>query len=153
MKDLIQFAQAFGIPCQDPETAQAIYLEQLGKLPGDLLTLAISRVKASWTWGNRMPFPAEILNLVRVEHFKLAMLLSRAQVAHMKANPPEPERPQLTPEQIAKAQKYINDATRKVTKAPAKDPEDMTPEQAARQLDKDRLEFNKALLVAVSGEN
>jgi hypothetical protein len=100
-----------------------------------------------------MPFPAEILNLVRVEHSKLAMLLSRAQVAHMKANPPEPERPQLTPEQIAKAQKYINDATRKVTKAPAKDPEDMTPEQAARQLDKDRLEFNKALLVAVSGEN
>jgi hypothetical protein len=100
-----------------------------------------------------MPFPAEILNLVKPEQSKRVLLLNRAQAAHRKANPEQPERPQLTPEQIAKAQKYINDATRKVTKAPAKDPEDMTPEQAARQLEKDRLEFNKALLVAVSGEN
>lgn len=90
LKDLIRFATAFGIPCPDPETVQEIYREQLGKLPGDLLKLAISRIKADWVWGNRMPFPAEIAGKVKSEHAQRIRLLSRARVASLKATDPIP---------------------------------------------------------------
>lgn len=85
MVALIEFAAAFGIPCQEPDAVQKIYHETLKHLPADLLNTAIARVKKTWVWGNRMPFPADIANQVKDDYAKRRSLLSRAQVAMLKA--------------------------------------------------------------------
>ena len=82
---LIEFSLAFGIPAGDPEAMQRIYREKLGDLPGDLLMRAISRVTDKWTWGNRMPMPAEIRKLVSGELSQRVLLLTKARVALLKA--------------------------------------------------------------------
>lgn len=95
---LIQFAAAFGIACPDPKAVQAIYHEQLSHLPADLLNLAIARVKTTWIWGNRMPFPADILNKVGEEFTRRRMLLSRAKVAALKVQDEDRPKNVIAPE-------------------------------------------------------
>lgn len=87
MMKLIEFAGAFGLPCGDPKSAQAIYRETLADLPADLLALAITRLKSAWTWGNRMPFPAELRAMVADDLAARRSLLAKAQIAARK--PPE----------------------------------------------------------------
>lgn len=148
MKALIEFASAFQIPCQKPEILHQIYREQLGKLPGDLLMLAIDRVKAQWIWRTQMPFPADIRNKVSEEWSKRAMLLSRAKVAAMKATEPS-QRPQIDPAKVAK---HIKATTRQISadhsrRSSTADPDEMSHEEAAQQLEADKLKFNKQILM------
>ena len=89
MLSLIEFVTAFGIPCLDPNAAQRIYHEALKHLPDDLMNLAITRIRANYTWGSRMPFPAEISAKVAEELAHRKTLLSRAKVALLKALEPE----------------------------------------------------------------
>lgn len=85
MARMAEFTAAFGIPCQAPEVVQGIYREQLGSLPADILKLAVDRVRANWSWGNRMPFPAEVLSYASVELTGRKRALARAEVAILKA--------------------------------------------------------------------
>ncbi len=82
---LIEFALAFGIPCGDPAAVQRIYHEKLADLPEDLLAKAITRVTDIWTWGNRLPMPAEIRKTISNELVYRKVQLCRAQVALLKA--------------------------------------------------------------------
>lgn len=86
---LVEYTAAFGIPCQAPEVVQGIYREQLGDLPADLLAKAIDQTRATWQWSNRMPFPIEIRSHVAADLAKRKSLLSKAQVAKLKARDAE----------------------------------------------------------------
>jgi hypothetical protein len=94
LSKLIEFALAFGIPCGDPAAVQRIYREKLGDLPSDLLAKAVARVTDSWTWGNRLPMPAEIRKTISNELTYRKIQISRAKVALLKARdrvaPPPP---------------------------------------------------------------
>ena len=85
LSKLIEFALAFGIPCGDPAAVQRIYHEKLADLPHDLLTKAVTRVTDTWTWGNRLPMPAEIRKTISNELVYRRVQLSRAQLAMLKA--------------------------------------------------------------------
>lgn len=87
MLALIEFVAAFGVPCPDPATVQSIYRETLADLPADLLTTAIARIKTNWTWGNRMPFPAEIRATVADDLSRRKLMLSHAEMVLKKPLP------------------------------------------------------------------
>lgn len=72
---------AFGIPHGDPAKAQKIYHQVLSHLPADVLHSAISRVLSEWTWGNRLPMPAEILEKCSGELPRRQMLLGKCEMA------------------------------------------------------------------------
>lgn len=81
MMALIEFGGAFGVPCGSPEAVQAIYRETLADLPAELLHRAVARIKSGWTWGNRMPFPAEIRATVADDLAVLRSNLAKARIA------------------------------------------------------------------------
>lgn len=97
---LIEFAMAFGIPCGDPAAVQRIYREKLADLPEDLLTSAVVRVTDRWTWGQRLPMPAEIRATISPELSQRRVLRVRAELALMKARslpPPSTGKPGTIP--------------------------------------------------------
>jgi hypothetical protein len=85
LSKLIEFAMAFGIPCGDAAAVQRIYREKLADLPPDLLLAAVRRVTDSWTWGQRLPMPAEIRATIGDELTQRRVLLGRAHMALLKA--------------------------------------------------------------------
>lgn len=127
---LIEFATAFGIPCPEPKAVQKIYHEALKHLPADLLTLAIARVKVSWVWGNRMPFPADILTKVSAEYAKRQTLLARAKVATLKAPEASGEKNVISAERWKALKQSLKQTVREVgiKHRPREEP-DMTPEE------------------------
>ncbi len=91
---LIEFATAFGIPCGDPAAVQRIYREKLANLPDDLLMAAVARVTDMWTWGQRLPMPAEIRATVSRDFTDRRVLRARASMALRKAKDLEAYRSQ-----------------------------------------------------------
>lgn len=107
MAKLIEFVSAFGIQCPEPQAVQKIYREALALLPADLLTMAMARLRCSWTWGNRMPFPAEILKFVKEEFSARQVLLAKAKIALLKATETTAKKNTITPEQWAQLRRSI----------------------------------------------
>jgi hypothetical protein len=103
---LVKFATAFGLPVGNAELAQEIYHETLSTLPADLLHLAISRTVKSFTWGNRMPLPAEILGQIATEQKQRNSYQLKLETALMKWNQSQPfsnaqsEPKRITPEEL-----------------------------------------------------
>lgn len=67
MDRLLGFAVAFNIPMNAIEETVTEYQTALADLPADLLMLAVDRIRATYRWGNRMPFPSDISGAVRTE--------------------------------------------------------------------------------------
>lgn len=112
MTKLIEFVTAFGISCGDAATVQKIYREKLGDLPGDLLQTAIDRITATWQWGNRMPFPAEIRATVSADIARRAGLLNRAKVASLKQPDSEEKTNVISAEKWAELRAMIRGGNR-----------------------------------------
>ena len=81
MARLIRFGAAFGIPTGNAKMAQEVYHETLSALPSDLLELAMVRIQREWSWGNRLPMPAEITRTIEEELSQRRVRLTRAQMA------------------------------------------------------------------------
>jgi hypothetical protein len=122
---LIEFSMAFGIPSGDPEAMQRIYREKLGDLPGDLLMRAIIRVTDKWTWGNRLPMPAEIRAVIAGELSYRRTLLTKARVALLKARDdvgvPSNDNSRIAPEKWTELRNILNGAAKKLNSSPRKD--------------------------------
>lgn len=81
LKGLLDMARAFNIPVPDAKAASDAYLDGLASLPLDLLELAVARVRASWTWGMRLPLPGEVKAMVADELSRRQRDLFRARLA------------------------------------------------------------------------
>lgn len=142
---LAEFATAFGIVCPAPGKVQEIYRETLKNLPADLLARAIARVKISWVWGNRMPFPADILNTVKEDFAKRQSLLSRAKVAMLKAPETAGRKNVITPEQWEDLRRKLAKTTASISRASStagpKSPEKDEPIMTQAELDARRQEI------------
>lgn len=138
MARLAEFTAAFGIPCQAPDVVQAIYREQLGKLPADLLESAVNRVRESWTWANRMPFPAEIMALVAGDFAARKSMLSKAQVAALKATDGERKSNIIPKERWDELRAKLRRAEEKV-----KMPREIQRELSDRDIDARKAEWAK----------
>ena len=105
MARLIEFGLAFGITQGDPSKAQKIYHKTLAHLPADVLHVAMDRVMTGWTWGNRMPMPAEILEMVSGELSKRKMLIAKCEMALSRLPKPVDNGPKVSfsPAQIVQS--------------------------------------------------
>jgi len=81
MDALLEFGEVFGIKVPDQAAATRIYRDALSDLPADLIQLAIQRLRGTWTWGNRLPMPAEIREMVKDDHARRRLEHSRLQLA------------------------------------------------------------------------
>lgn len=78
---ITEFGRQFGIKMDDVRGMQVTYGLTLGRYPEALVRLMVERCIATWTWGNRMPFPNELGQLVAVEKDAADALLFKARVA------------------------------------------------------------------------
>jgi hypothetical protein len=118
---LLEFARAFGLTDADRDQTRTIlemYKKALGHLPGDLVVKAAERAVTHWKWGNRMPLPADLLELVSEDmakrhhvRLKLTTALAKARREANSAKPP------MTDEMRRKAQELLDNRKRNLTMA------------------------------------
>lgn len=93
MDRLLEFAFAFGVKVPDRAALVTIYRDAL-RLPSDLLDLAVTRAIGSWTWGNRLPMPGELRQLVGADILERERDLVTANALAGKFVLPDNRRPQ-----------------------------------------------------------
>lgn len=81
---LVQFARSFGIRV-DPAGITRAYRAGLADVPAKLLTIAIQRAIASWTWGNRLPMPGDLRKLITDDWDERVKMAGRARLLARRA--------------------------------------------------------------------
>ena len=61
MARVMLFATAYNIEVKSVTALASVYKDTLAVVPLDLLHQALKRMEKEWTWGNRLPMPAELL--------------------------------------------------------------------------------------------
>lgn len=85
-RDLITFGRTFNVVVSRSRTEdlQALYLETLLEVPAFFLEAILNRCRRVWKWDGRMPFPAELANLVRDDIAKTRTIDTKAQAMRRK---------------------------------------------------------------------
>lgn len=103
---LVKFGRAFNIDVPDVSSVTAFYHDAFFAVPADLTTIAFTRARASWKWGNRLPLPADLLAQIAPELSERQSILSTLMTAKRKAQRIAAEnkrRREYADEQIAEA--------------------------------------------------
>jgi hypothetical protein len=103
---LLAFARAFNVNVPDRAGVMAIYRDALADLPGDLLVEAAARATRSWSWGNRLPMPADLRKLVERELQERTRAIGRHKVALMYAK----DREAIAQRRVAPVVRWAKDA-------------------------------------------
>ena len=80
IEPLFRFGQTFNVKT-DTKDATAIYREVLRDLPASVIHAAVKSTIWQWTWGNRLPLPAEILAHVPAQHRRRQQLRAKVRAA------------------------------------------------------------------------
>lgn len=135
MTRLADLGAGFGIVAPDPARIMKIYRDTLSPMPAELLSIAITRIKLTWKYGNRMPLPAEIRAMVSREWAEAHRCLNRAKIALQKAQdhrPPvkEPVNHQQLDQLMAEFRKTMASKSRlSSSEKPAYSPGSSEPDQ------------------------
>lgn len=92
IKRLLDFGRAFNIKINDPQQLAATYNLYLNKLPADLLERSVTLILGCWKWGNRLPTPAEVAEMVNSEMTNRVIMAGKISMALRRIPPPAKEK-------------------------------------------------------------
>lgn len=106
---LFIWARTFNVPVPDAQSAAEEYSSGLKHLPIDLIQAGFRAIKATYHYGNRLPFPADIARHVSEAYYeRCRTLLNLQSMSRMAVDDPKP----LTAEERATGVKLLGDLSR-----------------------------------------